>query len=167
MEKMWLRNTHHDGLTLVGYRDIAIGVYELKLNCYVRESTSIPTTDEFILRTINNGIEDAISITGFLGLSSAYIKSKLSSFLHSELIKISNSKPSGSDFKLTQKGLRVMREAPSSVTKEADLEAFFHGLLREFWVCESNDLMDPQEVQDRNLNVINPHPNTPCRLIIA
>lgn len=75
-------------LRLVGYEEVGLPFYRVKIRAFTLEHKPIAAIEEFVLKCLNGGVVAPQDIGGFLGLPPKVVEGALSSLVRSEDVQL-------------------------------------------------------------------------------
>jgi hypothetical protein len=149
------------GFHLVDYEEVALPVYVLSLRVITLAHKKVPPIEEFVLRSVETGMNSQDEVAAFLGLQSNVVRCALVSLAQSESLALAGVAGSRAQALLmTQKGRTVLEESEVIVPEEQSFSVHFDGLLRRVELFRWTDLLQPKEARERGLLEI---PSFPAR----
>lgn len=152
------------GYDLIDYKEVGLPFYKISVVTLFQVRKPIPPIEEFILKSINLGLESTESISNFLGLDSQTILDAMSNLRINENIDLLPNQDGQQIWKITKKGEITLRDAVIIIPDERTIPIYFDGLLRVICSKSSFDLIKPREVKDKNILEISPFPAKPPEL---
>lgn len=143
------RHGHRAGYRLLTYRDVALPLWKLNLRCRVLEQRQIPPIEEFVLKSIREGLSLPDDVGEFLGLEDQLLTGVVAEMSREDLIALRSNSDQLS-LHLTPKGSRALAEASLSSPEERHYPVYFDGLTRRL-VIPHTPLERPQDVAARGL----------------
>lgn len=151
------------GFSLVGYQEVSLPIYRLRLRGLVMERRPLNTIHEFVLKAIKAGLSTAAEITALLGLTEAVLNSTLAELVRSESVHLASIGTDRSHaWALTSKGLVVLEAAETTTPEEVPFEVDFDGLTHQ--VSAVRYLDKPRDVVEKGSLEIPASPNRPPEL---
>lgn len=146
------------GFTLMGYEEVAIPVYRLRLRALVLERKPIPTIQEFVLKSLRAGITTAPDVAAFMGLPDAVVKQTFSDLVLAENVHLSGGDGRVHSWMLTAKGRDALAAAETSSPEEATFDIDYDGLLRRATASNAY-LYAPKDIRAEGLLEVPAVPN--------
>ena len=116
---------------LVGYEEVGLPFYRIRLRAYTLEHKPIPPIEEFVLKAIEKGLSSPSDLAGFLGLHERIVAGAISNLIRSEDIHFGAvDEDRKHALRLTSKGRQTIEEADLVVPQQGTFEVDFDGLLR-------------------------------------
>ena len=147
------------GFTLVGYEEIALPVYRLRVRALVLERKPIETIQEFVLKSLRAGMTSAEDVAAFLGLPAVVVTRTFSDLVRAESVHLTTSGTGREHaWMLTPKGREALAAAETTAPEEAAFDVDYDGLLRS--VAPSTAyLYAPKDVKTEGLIEVPAVPN--------
>jgi hypothetical protein len=119
------------GFTLIGYEELALPVYRLRVRALLLERRRLEAIQEFVMRSLKVGLTSNQEVGRFLGLPAAVAKSAFSDLVLAEYIHLTALDESRVQrWTLTQKGRLALEAAEVCTPEEGEFEVDYDGLLR-------------------------------------
>jgi hypothetical protein len=148
-----------EGFQLVSYEEVGLPVYRLTLRVLTQVQKPIPPIEEFVLKSLNAGLDTMDQLSGFLGLHEQTLKHTLTNLMRSEDIVLSGRHP-----QLTPKGRNTLRDSTLIVPDQRTIEVYYDRLLHNTPLYEGYLLLSPKEMRDQERLWIPPSPVRPPQL---
>lgn len=149
-------------LRLVGYEEVGLPFYRVKIRAYTLERKAIPVIEEFVLQCLDNGVAEPDAIAEFLGLPGAVVRGALSSLVRSEDVQLAGSTEDRKHvWKLTTRGRTTLEQAEQITAQQGTFEIDYDGLLRRVTNYRRESSYAPRELKDLGLLEIPAHPVKP------
>ena len=116
------------GFELVGYQEVGIPHWQLKVACVILSRKTVPPLSEFALKAMDSGLTSLEDISGFLGLSAKPITAVLAQLYQDGFIR-----PLGAgqdEFELTKAGQVLLEECEIIVPEETTFTLDYDGWTR-------------------------------------
>jgi len=104
------RFEQRQGYELIDYAEVALPLYRLSIDAVTMLHREIPPIKEFVMRSIEAGLDDSKVVSGFLGLDEATVHT---TFAQLESEKYATT-PDGSSATLTERGREILKIARES-----------------------------------------------------
>jgi hypothetical protein len=146
--------------TLVGYEEVALPYWRLRVRGFVLERKRIDPIAEFVLKAINAGLQTEEEISNFLGLRGEILRGEMSELLRSEDIYLTAGQGGRHHvWAQTMKGRTTLEEAETVLPEEQSFDIDFDGILRI--VCSlTGETYAPRQLRDFGWLEIPPSPPT-------
>lgn len=153
------RYSMRPGHQLVGYREVGLPFYYLRMRAVVMAQKPVPAISEYVLRILDLGLKQEDDLAGLLGLERPAVMRALVDLRRSEEIDLVA--PPGKrmqEWSITNKGQTTLQAATRVVPEEVSLPAYYDGLLRKVVVREQASLMLPRDAREAGIFQIPPVP---------
>ncbi len=150
------------GYQLVSVREVGLPFWNMNLRCQVRDRVPLSPIDEFLLKSIDSGLDTEDEVSGFLGLPPLVVVASMAKLVESGSIMPT---PMSSDgparFILTSRGRLSLTEASEVSLQEVMLQVPYDGLLRRFVSLSNLPRYEARELRDLDLLELPPFPSDP------
>jgi PLD-like domain len=148
------------GFQLISYRDVALPVFKVRLKCLFLEEKAIPPIQEFVLRCVDDQLDDVETIAGFLGVRQGAVREAAVDLMRSDDLVLEGQMPDQRAHRLmlTSKGRETLKEAKTIVSQERQLPVVLDGLTRQITIEPRGNLIKPAAMKDMGLVEIAPYP---------
>ena len=145
------QNAFRSGYAVSDYFEIALPVYRVVLQASTLVRKKISALEEFVMRSVNAGMNTPDEVAAFLGLDEIVVRSTLSRLVQDTAVALVGVRADASQIlKLTSKGTKVLDTAEAIVPEERSLTLHFDALLRKpAWFRDR--LLKFREIQDEGL----------------
>ena len=141
-----------NGLRLIHFSEVALPVFRLTVKALVHEKQPLPVIHEFVLRTVDLGYANPVTIAGLLGLSESVVKEAITELIRSDMVYDLNG-----EIVLTAAGAKSSKDAIESRPYETRIVLDVDGLTRKVVLGREDSLLRPKEAKE-NLVTIRPIP---------
>jgi hypothetical protein len=124
------RYSQRPGYALISYAEVGLPFYRLTLRAQVLEHKQISPLTEFLLRSVEIGVEEPTNIGALLGLDGSVLDATVVSALRNDDIRLGAPAQKRALLTLTQKGRRSLETAMAIAPSETLIEIHYDGLLR-------------------------------------
>lgn len=146
-------------LRLVGYEEVGLPFYRVKIRAFTLEHKPIAAIEEFVLKCLNAGVVVPHEIGEFLGLPPKVVEGALSSLVRSEDVQLGTLPDDRRHiWKLTSKGRTTLEQAEQITPQQGTFEIDYDGLLRKVVNYKKEASYAPRELKDVGLLEIPAHP---------
>jgi DNA-binding MarR family transcriptional regulator len=153
------RYASRPGCRFIGHEPVGIAFFAMNVRAVVTESRPLSPIDEFLLRSLNHGIDNPQALEGFLGLDRRTVDGRLIELRREELIEVGGHEDdSGLRCVLTTKGLKAAEIVERSEIAETTIPVMFHGFLRRPMMQREAELLRPFEIRNRGWREISAIP---------
>src|ERR1017187_1522366 len=126
------QNAFRSGYAVSDYFEIALPVYRVVLQASTLVRKKISALEEFVMRSVNAGMNTPDQVAAFLGLDEIVVRSTLSRLVQDTAVALVGVRADASQvLKLTSKGTKVLDTAEAIVPEERSLTLHFDALLRK------------------------------------
>ena len=153
------RYSSRPGFQLLGFREVGIPFYYLRLRAVIMAHKAVPPISEFIMKSIDLGLTDETDFGGFLGLEEGVVHRALVDLRQSNDMDLIA--PPGSllqQWSLTKKGRCTLNSAEHIVPEEVSMPVYYDGLLRRVVAREQASLQTGREIREIGAIQITPIP---------
>lgn len=148
-----------EGAKVVAYREVGLPVFRLNSLLTLQEAGKLGAIEEFVLRSISQGVDTSSDIELFLGLPSKIIASQLAQLLLDNAIAQTASGPPR--YHLMPKGkIRIEDAAAVRIGKER-MPIYVDGITRRAVPVEVRDLWSNAQLDTLGVSVVPPIPRRP------
>ena len=145
------------GFHLVDYAEVGLPIFKLWVDVISLEPREIPTTDEFVLRLISEGVHDADTLRSFLGLERRIFETTLTSLLDNIWITENET----DKYMLTTKGRKILVEGADISPQDETISIDFDGITRRPISVGREILSKPSDLKMLGSIEIRPYPASP------
>ena len=149
---------HRPGYELVTHKEVALPVLLLRLKALTIEAHDVPALHQFVLRAVEQGLDQPEQVAGLLGLEERVAVSVMADLLGSDDLLIAA--PGGGERKqrlvLTPKARGTLRELKTRVPAELVLPVYMDGLTGTLSVELQLRVIRPEEAKRRGLIEVPP-----------
>lgn len=152
------------GFTLVDVVEAALPFYIIDVEALVISKKGLPLTDEFLLRSINAGLNTREQLTGFLGLTDKFVQKRLAKLLAYDSIRPKRGSTEGSNvFSLTASGEKTLQKLQTESARRENLTYLYDGITRNLVTLPrvGTELIRPVDVRNWGLLEIPSLPSLP------
>ena len=148
------RFEQRQGYELIDYAEVALPLYRLSIDAVTMFHREIPPIKEFVMRSIEAGLDDSKVVSGFLGLDEATVHT---TFAQLESEKYATT-PDGSSATLTERGREILKIARESSPRDEMLVFLYDRLLLKPIRLTFEQLMVPANIDAQRVVEIRPYP---------
>lgn len=150
------------GYRLVSYREVGLPLWNVNLRCQVRDRVPLSPIDEFILKSIDAGLNSSEDVSEFLGLPSPVVVAAMARLVErSSITPIAATSNQKARFVLTARGRTGLIEASEVSIQEVILQVPYDGLLRRFVGLANLPRYEAHELRILDLLELPPFPSDP------
>ena len=143
------------GFRLLAVEQAAIPVFAVTASVLLQQRKPIAPINEYVLRSIQQGIEDPKLISEFLGLEPESLNNAITKLWQSDLIEVSNIN-GNVDLRLTSEGNNSLNELSELVPVAQDIWFTFNRLNWKAVPISTNKLIDQKSVENSDYVKIKP-----------
>lgn len=145
------QNAFRTGYAVADYFEIALPVYRVVLQASTLVKKKISALEEFVMRSLNAGLNTPEESAALLGLDEAVVRSTLGRLVQETAVALVGVPSDSSQMlKLTSKGMKTLETAEAITPEERSLQLYFDALLRRpAWFRER--LLKFREIKDEGL----------------
>jgi hypothetical protein len=144
------------GLKLLGFVDIGLPISRIRLKVLTRYEKPIPPIEEFVLKSIEAGLNTEKDISGFLGLELNIVRDALANLFNSQDIDLIATDFQKQELKLTNQGQRTIKSTKMIIPEERSYEIYFDRLLTRPCTCNKTLLSSDRNLKDEGIILIEP-----------
>jgi hypothetical protein len=126
------QNAFRAGYVVTDYFEIALPVYRVVLQASTLIKKKISALEEFVMRSVNAGLNTPAEAAAFLGLDEVVVRLILGRLVQDTSVALVGVPSDSSQMlKLTSKGMKTLETAEAIVPEERSLQLYFDALLRK------------------------------------
>ncbi|MBD2443924.1 hypothetical protein H6G25_12145 [Dolichospermum sp. FACHB-1091] len=144
------------GLKLLGFVDIGLPISQIRLKVLTRYEKPIPPIEEFVLKSIEAGLNTEKDISGFLGLELNIVRDALANLFNSQDIDLIATDFQQQKLKLTNQGQRTIKSTKMIIPEERSYKIYFDRLLTRPCTCNKTLLSWDRNLKDEGIILIEP-----------
>lgn len=120
------------GYQLISYREVALPLFKIDLELLVLERKDLPPIQEFVLRSVDQGLIDTASIAGLLGIDESIVRTATAQLISDDNVVLVGRSDGNRRhrLKLTEKGRMAALEASYVQPTEVTIPVWVDGLTR-------------------------------------
>jgi hypothetical protein len=149
------------GHQLVSYREVALPLFRVECEMLVLETKPLAPIAEYVLRSVQMGLDDLPALAGFLGIDQALAKDAAADLLgQGDLVLIGGADGPEHRLALTDKGRGTAEQAAAVQAVEVPVPVFIDGLTREVLSVSARaiDAFPARRAGERGLTEIAAYP---------
>lgn len=154
MNQELLNRYEKTGFKRLGFVDIGLPISRIRLKVLTRYEKAIPLIEEFVLKSIEAGLNTEKDISGFLGLELNIVRDALANLFNSQDIDLIATDFQQQELKLTNQGQRTIESTKMIIPEERSYEIYFDRLLTR--PCNKTLLYSDRNLQDEGIILIEP-----------
>jgi len=146
------------GYELVAVQEVALPVLLLTVSALVIQTQEIPAIQQFVLRSVDQGLDDPAEVAGFLGLEPVVARAVIVELLMRDELYVGA--PSTADrrqrLRIGPKGRAALEDFRAAVPTEVTLPIYMDGLTGSLSVESHLHIIRPVEADRRGLTEVPP-----------
>jgi hypothetical protein len=143
------------GYDLIDYAQVALPLYRLTVDAVTIAHHEIPPIKEFVMRSIDVGIDDLESVSGFLGLDEETVRGTAIQLRDDRYASVSTDFQS---LELLDRGREVLAKARESAPQDETIVFLYDRLIRKPVRLAADQLIAPRSIDPRDMIEIRPYP---------
>jgi len=152
-----------EGFDVVDFAHVGLPIFRLTVEAVTLSRQELPTTQEFVLRAIKIGEDQADGIAALLGLSVRDVADALHTLRYDRAVEIvlaaSTMEEAGS-YRLTELGRETL-ENGTQTPRDEIIVADYDGIRRRVIKLSTENLLRPKELSEKGAIQIRPYPLEP------
>ena len=152
------------GHRLLTYREVGLPLWDMPLRCLFLAKKKLPAIDEFILRSVEAGLQVSSDIAAFLGLPPRVVEAVMGSLVTSGNLTPTVDSRGSVMYVLTKRGLASVSELSQVVPEERTIHLAYDGLVHQFLHVEQSLRWRPQDLKRNELLEIPAFPADPPQI---
>jgi hypothetical protein len=146
------------GFRLVDFVEVALPVFIVPIDAIVVASKPLPLVDEFLLRSVAEGVNTLDDLSGFLGLEVSFVKKRLGALMGQDLLAYSPASGGHASASLTQKGKDALKSVLLVQPKRESFTIAIDGITRAPLLTRPGKLLAIRDVRSFGLLEIRAFP---------
>ena len=138
------------GLELVGFEEVGVPFYRLRLQALVQREKPLGPIDEFTLEAVSLGINKVADVTGVLGLDAVVVEQAIVDLCNRDLLDYRHV-PNGLNLVLTQMGKKSLEECLEIVPDRVEISVAFDRLTWSVSPQIERSLIRPRDARDQGM----------------
>jgi hypothetical protein len=150
-EEIAARHSKVPGYTLIDIAEVALPIWSIDIDAIVIAKKTLPITDEFLLRSIEAGLDTVPQLTGFLGLTERFLHKRLTGLMSSDCLRVKPLvKGKSSVLSLTKRGCESLSALKAQQARRENLTYLYDGISRNLITVpkQGERLFRPVEVRN-------------------
>jgi hypothetical protein len=135
------------GFQLIDFVQVALPVFIVPVDAIVIASKSLQLVDEFLLRSIAEGVNTLEAVAGFLGLEGVFVKKRLGELIGQDLLAYGPSEDGSAKAVLTTKGTECLKKALVVQPKRQSFTLAIDGITRQPMTTRPDRLLAVRDVR--------------------
>ena len=149
------------GQRLLTYREVGLPFWDMPLKCRFLARKPLRAMEEFVLRSVEAGLQIGSEIASFLGLPSRVVETVMGSLVTSGDITPRMDAAGSVSYVLTERGVSAVNELGEIVPEEKTIYLAYDGLLHRFMYIDRSLRWRPQDLRRNDLLEIPAFPADP------
>jgi hypothetical protein len=129
------------GFKLIDFLQVALPVFVIPVEAIVISSKPLALVDEFILRSISEGINSLADLSGFLGLDNLFVQKRLAQLIADDLIAYGPTAGSPALARMTSKGQDALKKAMLVAPSRESFVLAIDGITRQPLATKRSNLI--------------------------
>ena len=151
-EQIAQRHQYRTGYRLADYAEVGLPVYLLTVRASTLARKKISPIEEFVLKSVDLGLQTASEVASFLGLQERVVKGSLADLALSESLSLAAVPGRHNQaLRLTKKGQRSLELAETIEPEERNFQIYFDGIIRDVAWYGNVRLLRYREMNDLGL----------------
>jgi PLD-like domain len=135
------------GFQLIDFTQVALPIFVVPIDAIVVASKPLPLVDEFLLRSITEGVDTLEDIAGFLGLEASFVKKRLGELIGQDLLGYAPSQDGKARATLTAKGMEALKKVMVVQPKRESFTVAIDGITRHPLAVRPTRLLAVRDVR--------------------
>ena len=140
----------HPGYELVGYGEVGLPFFELRIDAEILDRKPIDPFAEFVLRAVSSGVDEVAGMERLLGLDSKVLETTLVSLVTSDHLR---NAPDYDSVSITELGEEALETASQIQAKTRQLRVAFDPLLKSV-IEPFGEFLQPAELADAGIKEV-------------
>ncbi|MHB9010073.1 MAG: protein kinase domain-containing protein, partial [Limisphaerales bacterium] len=135
------------GFQLIDFTEVALPIFVLPVDAIVIASKPLQLVDEFLLRSIAEGVNTLDEVSGFLGLEHLFVKKRLGELIGQDLLAYGPTEIGPAKATLTAKGVDALKKALVVQPKRESFSLAIDGITRQALTTRPSRLLAVRDVR--------------------
>jgi hypothetical protein len=135
------------GFKLIDFTQVALPVFVIPIEAIVIAAKPLSLVDEFVLRSIAEGVNTLEALTGFLGLENLFVKKRLGELIGQDLLAYGPGKDGSAIARLTTKGTDSLKKSQVVHPKRESFTLAIDGITRQAMNSSPGRLLAGRDVR--------------------
>lgn len=135
------------GFQLIDYTEVALPIFVVPIDAIVIASKPLPLVDEFLLRSIVEGIDTLQDLLGFLGLDGSFVTKRLGELVGEDLLSYAPGDDGQARASLTEKGKDALKKVMVVQPKRESFNIAIDGITRRHLANRPRRLLAARDVR--------------------
>ncbi|MCX6848106.1 MAG: phospholipase D-like domain-containing protein [Verrucomicrobia bacterium] len=146
------------GFQLIDFTQVALPVFIVPIDALVIAAKPLPLVDEFLLRSIAEGVNTLEAVAGFLGLEDVFVKKRLGELIGQDLLTYGPGESGSAVASLTEKGTESLKKVMVVQPRRASFTIAIDGITRSSLTSRPEKLMAARDVRAFGLKEVRAFP---------
>lgn len=151
------RLDRRDGFHVVSYQEVGLPLYRLNCSLTLHETTDLGAIEEFVLRSVSQGVNTVLDLERFLGLPTRIVSQQIGQLMYEGRLFETPEKPG--QYQLSSGGVRYLSNATSSQLIKHQMPLYFDGITRKLVSVEPGELWSGAQLSDAGVATVAPSPS--------
>ena len=143
---------------IVTYAEVGLPVFSVTPLITVREEASVGVLEEFVLKSLDAGVQSLNALTAFLGIPEEIIATQIGAMIYEQLV---SEDADHAQYSLTSKGRTRLEELTTSRISKQEWRLYIDGLTRKVVPMEPVDLYSGRQLDVLGIPALTPSPRRP------
>ncbi|NBU07867.1 MAG: hypothetical protein EBS84_02430 [Proteobacteria bacterium] len=135
------------GFQLIDFTQVALPVFVVPIDAIVIASKPLQLVDEFLLRSIAEGLNTLEAVAGFLGLENVFVKKRLGELIGQDLLAYGPGEDGSPKAALTTKGTDALKKALVVQPKRESFTLAIDGITRQALTTRPGRMLAVRDVR--------------------
>lgn len=145
-----------DGFRVVAHREVGLPVFRLSCVLTLQETTDLGPIEEYMLRSISQGVDNVQDLERFLGLPYKVVVTQLGQLVFEGVVAQRSGEPIR--YSLTTDGARRLAVASLSVLVRERMPLYVDGITRRLVLVDPQDLWTSAQLNPIGISYVTPTP---------
>lgn len=145
-----------DGFRVVSYREVGLPVFRLSCALTLQETTNLGAIEEYMLRSVSQGVDTIQDLERFLGLPYKVVVTQLGQLVFEGVVAQRSVEPIR--YSITPEGARRLAAASSSMLIRQRMPLYVDGITRKLVPVDPQDLWTSKQLDPIGVSYVTPAP---------
>jgi len=145
-----------DGFRVVAHREVGLPVFRLSCVVTLQETTNLGPIEEYMLRSISQGVDNVQDLERFLGLPYKVVLTQLGQLVFEGVVAQRSVEPIR--YSITSDGVRRLAVASSSALVRERMPLYVDGITRKLVPVDTRDLWTGSQLDPIGVSYVTPTP---------
>jgi hypothetical protein len=150
-----------DGFRVVAHREVGLPVFRLSSVVTLQETTALGPIEEYMLRSISQGVDNVPDLQRFLGLPYKIVVTQLGRLVFEGVVAQRSLEPIR--YSITLNGTRRLATASSSALVRERMPLYVDGITRRLVPVDTRDLWTGSQLDPIGVSYVTPTPRSTPR----